>query len=70
VPLNHVLVEVSSATGNVGLTSGITGPDLHWSGKISLIVLMWAGRLEIIPILVCVAALLVGIRHRFTLAKR
>lgn len=67
--LSHVVLEVSSATGNVGLTTGITGPGLHWSGKVALIVLMWAGRLEAVPVLVCVAALVLGIRHRFTPAK-
>ena len=59
VQLNRIVLEVSSALGNVGLTSGITEPDLHWLGKLGLIVLMWAGRLEIVPVLVIVAALIV-----------
>ena len=50
---------MTSALGNVGLSSGITSPELHWSGKLGLIVLMWAGRLEIVPVLVLFAALIV-----------
>lgn len=57
VPLNAVIFEATSALGNVGLSAGVTGPDLHWGGKLSLIVLMWMGRLEIVPVLVLVSAL-------------
>jgi trk system potassium uptake protein TrkH len=64
VPLDQVVLEVTSALGNVGLTTGITGPDLHWSGKLGLIVVMWMGRLEIVPVLVLVAALVMAARHR------
>jgi trk system potassium uptake protein TrkH len=62
--LDHVVLEVTSALGNVGLTTGITGPGLHWSGKLGLIVVMWMGRLEIVPVLVLVAALVMASRHR------
>ena len=55
---------MNSALGNVGLTTGITDPGLHWSGKLGLIVIMWMGRLEIVPILVLVAALVMAYRHR------
>jgi trk system potassium uptake protein TrkH len=64
VALDHVVLEITSALGNVGLTTGITGPGLHWSGKLGLIVVMWLGRLEIVPILVLVAALIMASRHR------
>ena len=37
--------------GGVGLSTGITHPDLPWLGKLTLICLMWMGRLEIIPVL-------------------
>ncbi|MFP4609243.1 MAG: potassium transporter TrkG, partial [Candidatus Aenigmatarchaeota archaeon] len=40
------------AQGNVGLSVGITGPEMPLVEKITLIIVMWAGRLEIFPILV------------------
>ncbi|MFP3872609.1 MAG: TrkH family potassium uptake protein [Candidatus Natronoplasma sp.] len=46
------LFEVASAQGNVGLSVGITGPEMPLVEKITLIIVMWAGRLEIFPILV------------------
>lgn len=50
--------EVASAQGNVGLSSGITGPQsLPLVGKISFLLHMWIGRLEIIPILVAMRTL-------------
>jgi trk system potassium uptake protein TrkH len=62
--LDHVLLEASSALGNVGLSSGVTSPELAWHGKLALVLLMWLGRLEIIPVLVLVAALFVGRGHQ------
>lgn len=59
----RVLFEVVSALGNVGLSAGVTSADLHWIGKFGMIVIMWMGRLEIVPVLVLVAALIVGLRH-------
>lgn len=46
-----IIFEVVSATSNVGLSLGITSPDLHWLGKVTLMLCMWMGRLEIIPVL-------------------
>jgi len=50
-PLAEILFEVASAQGNVGLTAGITGPDMDFANKIILSFHMWIGRLEIIPVL-------------------
>ncbi|MFW6181869.1 MAG: TrkH family potassium uptake protein [Spirochaetota bacterium] len=48
----ETLFEVASAQGTVGLSSGITAPGLRTASKLVLIVNMWLGRLEIIPVLV------------------
>jgi trk system potassium uptake protein TrkH len=55
------LFEVASAQGNVGLSSGITGPSMDPIGEGMFLVNMWIGRLEIIPILVFARALLYGL---------
>ena len=56
--LANAFFEVASAQGNVGLSSGITGPDsLPAVGKVAFLGHMWIGRLEIIPILVALRTL-------------
>ena len=50
------LFEVASAQGNVGLSSGITGPSMSPLAEAMFVVNMWIGRLEIIPVLVFVRA--------------
>ena len=50
--LSDVIFEAASALGSVGLSTGITHPNLHWVGKLILILFMWMGRLEIIPVMV------------------
>ncbi|MFC7071632.1 TrkH family potassium uptake protein [Halovenus rubra] len=64
-PLEYVLFEVMSAQSNVGLDSGITGPTMPNLSKIMLVVNMWVGRLEIIPI----AVLLSSLFQRFDLYR-
>ena len=49
--LIDVIFEVASATSGVGISTGITHPDLPWLAKLTLICLMWIGRLEIISAL-------------------
>jgi trk system potassium uptake protein TrkH len=50
------LFEVASAQGNVGLSSGITGPSMSPLAEGMFVINMWIGRLEIIPVLVFVRA--------------
>lgn len=56
--VDDVIFEVVSAQSNVGLSTGITSPDMMWVGKLMLIFNMWIGRLEIIPIIVTFKVLL------------
>ena len=46
------LFEVTSAQGNVGLSTGITSPTMPAVAEIFLIFNMWIGRIEIIPALI------------------
>ena len=55
------LFEVASAQGNVGLSTGITGPSMHPLAEGMFILNMWIGRLEIIPVLVFARSLLYGL---------
>lgn len=50
------MFEVASAQGNVGLSVGITGQGMPWWEKVTLIIHMWAGRLEIFPVLVLITS--------------
>ena len=53
--------EVASAQGNVGLSSGITGPAMAPVAEGMFLLNMWIGRLEIIPVLVFVRAAIFGL---------
>lgn len=57
-PLEYVIFDVMSAQSNVGLSSGITSPGMPDIAKGMLIVNMWVGRLEIIPVAVLVNSIL------------
>jgi len=46
------LLEITSVQTNIGLSVGIIGPSLPILGKITTIIIMFIGRLEIIPVLV------------------
>lgn len=58
-----VLFEAASAMGTSGLSVGISNPDLHGVGKLVLILFMWMGRVEIIPVLVLFSSLLPLLRE-------
>ena len=49
---------VATAQGTVGLSSGLTGPEMPVVGEILFILQMWMGRLEIIPVLVLINTIL------------
>nr|WP_243700410.1 TrkH family potassium uptake protein [Halorussus pelagicus] len=57
-PLEYVIFDVMSAQSNVGLDSGITGPGMPDTAKGMLIINMWVGRLEIIPVAVLIGSVL------------
>ncbi|MCD6330619.1 MAG: TrkH family potassium uptake protein, partial [Thermoplasmata archaeon] len=58
--LSNAIFEVCSAQGNVGLSSGITAINMDPVAKFMLILNMWVGRLEIIPILILLRAIVKG----------
>jgi trk system potassium uptake protein len=61
-PLSDTIFEAASALSGVGLSTGISHPDLQWGGKLVLILLMWMGRLEIIPVMLLLGALGLGLK--------
>ncbi|PSQ10228.1 cation transporter, partial [Halobacteriales archaeon QS_7_69_60] len=52
--LADAIFEVATAQGTVGLSSGITGPNMPMLAEVLFIFQMWVGRLEIIPVLVLI----------------
>lgn len=56
--LIDIIFEICSAQGNVGLSSGITNIAMPSAAKIVMIFNMWIGRLEIIPVIVLIRAIL------------
>lgn len=59
--LADVIFEVASAQGTVGLSMGITHPEMPLLAKLTLCFNMWVGRLEIIPVLMLLRSLFRGI---------
>jgi trk system potassium uptake protein TrkH len=55
------LFEVASAQGNVGISTGITGPSMPPLAEAMFVLNMWVGRLEIIPVFVFGRALVKGL---------
>jgi len=62
--IKDALFESASAQGTVGLSCGITNPDMSPGLEITYIIQMWAGRLEIIPVLVLFRTILLGTKPK------
>lgn len=62
--LADAVFESASAQGTVGLSTGITDPGMSPVLEGIYIIQMWAGRIEIIPVLVLVRVLLYGTKPR------
>ncbi len=60
--LSKIIFTVCSAQGNVGLWCGIIDPSTHVVGKVMLMINMWIGRLEIIPVTLLIRYLIKGFK--------
>lgn len=56
--LTEILFEAASALGTVGLSVGITGHELAPLPKLSLMIAMLVGRLELMPLVIIFTYLL------------
>lgn len=63
-PLDAALFESTSALANVGLTVGITAPDMPLAMKLFSIVQMWLGRLEFLSAFALVGFLVASFRGK------
>ena len=61
--LEEVIFEIVSALSNAGLSVGFIGPSSPVAIKWVFILLMWLGRLEIVPVVVIVMGTLKGIQE-------
>jgi trk system potassium uptake protein TrkH len=62
--ITDALFESASAQGTVGLSCGITNPDMSLVLEITYIIQMWTGRLEIIPVLVLLRTIMFGTKPK------
>ena len=57
---SNVLFEIVSAICNNGISTGFVSPDMTPLSKIVFIMVMWVGRLEVIPVIVLFMGLIKG----------
>jgi trk system potassium uptake protein TrkH len=60
--LSQVIFTVCASLGNAGINCGIVDPGLNYLSKVVLILDMWIGRLEIIPVMLLVRFLFKGFK--------
>lgn len=65
-PLSDALFECASALGTVGLSTGVTASTLKPGLKLLLILNMWIGRLEILPVVMLITQSASMARRRTT----
>ncbi|MCB1075631.1 MAG: TrkH family potassium uptake protein [Simkania sp.] len=58
------LFEVTSAMSNVGLTSGLLTPEFSSFGKCIFMLMMWIGRLEIIPAIILLLSIPMTLKQK------
>ncbi len=57
---SNVIFEIVSAMCNNGMTAGFVSPDMADPAKVLFILIMWIGRLEIIPVIMLFMGVLKG----------
>lgn len=67
--LDEVIFEVVSALSNVGLTVGFISAESPFVIKWIFIVLMWLGRLEIVPVIIIAMGIVKGMKEDITQQK-
>ena len=60
--ISDAFFETASAQGTVGLSVGITNPSMSPWLESLYILLMWVGRIEIIPMLVLIRVFIAGVK--------
>jgi trk system potassium uptake protein TrkH len=60
--LSQIVFAICSAQGNVGIQNDLINQGMNSFGKILLMINMWLGRLEIIPVLLLLRALVKGFK--------
>jgi trk system potassium uptake protein TrkH len=65
-PLELAAFESASATGNVGLSAGITSPFMPDTLKVVYIIIMWMARLEFMSVFALFAYIFYGVRRKWS----
>lgn len=61
---SDIIFTVCASLGNAGINCGIIDPGLHYVSKLVIIMDMWIGRLEIIPVILLVRFMFKGFSTR------